>query len=456
MAEYELYDTDGNFVGTARESGYDSSSGNGAGGVLTAIIVYALCIIGGIIMLVNVAQEAPICIIPAVLAFIVMLIPIAIATRTSNFFLSLLRQLYKWSDVIIGLLVSMFWIVYIQQLVSTTALSIMAFGLMYLTAVTGIRIIKRMGGCGIAVAIGISVVTYLIVLATANDFEIGYLALIPTIMSLFLLFVGSIVSIVNSENSGEKLASVVKIIIFAIITVVIVVMFPSAGNAKAEKLQTANDFIAQGDYAQARQVLQDLKLDEAQELYQSIRYRHLQVGEIIYNGYYSGSNRCASEKGIAFICVDVDVATNKALLVCLDVIGLGEQYGGGISEDYLKDYYVYMDDIETSIVGKEHSKFFLLSKDQYEKYIQNDNLKDYLMHSTVSKIAQKQKKEVDKDNYNWTVAHTDYWLLNDFTKDGIGVVNVETGEVSYVSNYKNYAGIRPCYWAYTGDVVEEP
>lgn len=104
MAEYDLYDADGNYVGTARESGYDSSAGNGAVGILTAIIVYVLCLIGGIIMLTNVAEQVPICIVPAVLGFIVMLIPIIIATRTGNFVLSLLHHLYKWSDVIIGLL----------------------------------------------------------------------------------------------------------------------------------------------------------------------------------------------------------------------------------------------------------------------------------------------------------------------------------------------------------------
>lgn len=180
------------------------------------------------------------------------------------------------------------------------------------------------------------------------------------------------------------------------------------------------------------------------------------MGEIIYNGCYKGDNRCASEKGIAYICVEVDATTDKALLVCLDVVGLAENYNGCISEDYMERYYTYMDDLETSPVGDRSSKFFLLSYEQYEKYVANEDLKDYLMYPTVSKTAKKDKKEVDEANFTWTVAHTDYWLLNDFTKkSNISVVNVETGEVSSVSNYKNYAGIRPCYWAYVGDVFEE-
>lgn len=261
MADYDLYDSDGNYVGTARESSYDSSSGNGAGGLLTIIIVYTLCIIGGIIMLTNVAEQAPICIVPAVLGFIVMLIPIVIATRTGNFFLSLLHHLYKWSDVIIGLLISMFWIACINDLASTTVLSAMEFGLMYLTAVSGIRIYKRMGGAGLGVAIGIAVITYLIVLATADDFEIGYLAFIPTILSLFSLFFGSIVSIINSEDSGEKVASFVKIILFAIIVVIIIIMIPNVSQNKQEKLQNANDLIAQGDYAPSTRNLARPKIE---------------------------------------------------------------------------------------------------------------------------------------------------------------------------------------------------
>lgn len=94
MADYDLYDSGGNYVGTARGSSYGSSSGNGAGGLLTMIIVYALCIIGGIIMLTNVAEQAPICIVPAVLGFIALLIPIIIATGTGNFFIKLLHYLY--------------------------------------------------------------------------------------------------------------------------------------------------------------------------------------------------------------------------------------------------------------------------------------------------------------------------------------------------------------------------
>lgn len=455
MADYDLYDSDGNYVGTARGSSYDSSLDNGAGGLLTMIIVYALCIIGGIIMLTNVAEQAPICIVPAVLGFIALLIPIIIATGTGNFFIKLLHYLYVWSDVVIGLLISMFWIVYVNELVSTTALSAMAFGLMYLTAVSGIRIYKRMGGAGLGVAIGIAAITYLIVLAAADDFEIGYLALIPTIVAMFSVLVGSIVDFSRSENVGTTIASIVKFAIFVAIIVVIVCMFPAASNSKQEKLQNANDLIAQGDYAQAREILQDLKMDEAQELYKSIRYRHLQVGEIIYNGSYSTDPRCASEKGIAYICVEVDETTDKALLVCLDVVGLAENYNGCIEEQYMERYYTYMDDLETSPVGDRFSKFFLLSYEQYEKYVANESLKDYLMHPTVSKTAKKDKKEVDEDNYKWTVAHTDYWLLNSFQGNNISVVNVETGKVSSVANYKNYAGIRPCYWAYIGDVVEE-
>ena len=97
------------------------------------------------------------------------------------------------------------------------------------------------------------------------------------------------------------------------------------------------------------------------------------------------------------------------------------------------------------------TKFFLLSKAQYEIYVQNDDLDDYLKKCNVSAIAKEQKQTVDNDTYKWTFAYTDFWLLNDFTTQGfsnyIGTINTQTGEHNYEYNSKVYAGIRACYYA---------
>lgn len=71
MADFNIYGPDGSLVGTASSRYYDDPVG-GAG--ILIIIPYILSLIGGIIMLVNVGTEAPICIVPAVLSFIVLLL----------------------------------------------------------------------------------------------------------------------------------------------------------------------------------------------------------------------------------------------------------------------------------------------------------------------------------------------------------------------------------------------
>ena len=186
-------------------------------------------------------------------------------------------------------------------------------------------------------------------------------------------------------------------------------------------------------------------------MYTSIRYTNIQVGEIIYNGYYQNSDaRSISENAVAFICLDV--SHNQALFISLDVIGLSEQYGGLLDETvYTENYSLDTNDMATLTIANNESKFFLLSKVQYNLYIQNDSLDDYLKKCKVSSVAQEQKKSVDKDNYKWTYAYTDFWLLNDFTTQGynnyIGTINCETGEFEYKYNSKLYAGIRLCYYA---------
>ena len=446
-------DSDGTLHGTLTEIGGDYGGGSGGGGIAIAsmVVIYLLCLIGGILMLSNVAREAPFCIVPAVLAFIIMLIPVIKATGSGNFAIRLLVAFYRWSDLLIGLIISMFWGAYISDTVSGLVILGIGFGLMYLNVVTVIRAIHKAGVIGGIVTIAVPFITYLVFLATSSDFPIGYIAIIPTTSICLSLFTSEIVNISKFDYRTTKKQKALPIIrIFAYILIIASVFLFNAYtiNKKEETLQLGKDYISEGKFSEARETLQDLKLKEAKELYSSIRYKDIKVGEIIYNGYYDDNDaRSVSEDGVKFVCLDV--VNGKALLISLDVIRLSEQYSGVLEEEvYTRNYGFNTDNLETVTIGKKQSKFFMLSKAQYDQYVTNEELDDYLKKTKVSSIAKEQKEDVDSDTYKWTMPYIDIWLLNDFSGDNkIGTINVKTGEFKYQSNYKVYGGIRLCYYA---------
>lgn len=446
-------DSDGTLHGTLTEiGGYGDGNGGGTGiAIVSMVAIYLLCLIGGILMLSNVASEAPFCIVPAALAFIIMLIPVIKATGQGNFALKLLTSFYKWADLLIGLIICMFWLAYISETVSGLVILCIGFGLMYLNVITVIKAIHKAGVVGGIVTIAVPFITYLVFLALSNDFPIGYIAIIPTTSICLSLFVGEIASITQftrRTTKKQKSIPIIRMISYVLIIVSIFLFNAFTVNKKQETLQLGKDYISEGKYSEARETLQDLKLEEAKELYASIRYKNIQVGEIIYNGYYDDNDaRSVSEDGVPFICLDV--VNGKALLITLDVIRLGEQYSGVLDEEvYTREYDFNTDNISTTTIGKKQSKFFMLSKQQYDKYIKNEKLVDYLKKTNVTSIAKEQKEDVDNDTYKWTMPYIDIWLLNEFDSDNrIGTINVETGEFKYQSNYKVYAGIRLCYYA---------
>ena len=447
-------DSDGTLHGTLTEIG-DYGGGGGGGGIaiVSMVVIYLLCLIGGIFMLSNVAEEAPFCIVPAVLGFIIMLIPLMKATGSGNFAVKMLVTFYRWADVLIGLIICMFWLAYISEAVSGLVILGIGFGLMYLNVVTVIRAIHKAGVVGGIITIAVPFITYLVFLATSNDFPIGYIAIIPTTSICLSLFTSEIVNICNFDyrtTKKQKARPIIRMIAYVVIIASVFLFNVYTINKKEELLQKGKDYISEGKFSEARETLEDLKLKEAKELYASIRYKDIKVGEIIYNGYYDDNDaRSVSEDGVKFICLDV--VGDKALLISLDVIRLSEQFNGVLDEEvYTRNYGFDVENLKMTTIGNKQSKFFMLSKAQYDKYVQNEDLAGYLKKTKVSKIAKEQKEDVDNDTYKWTSPNIDVWLLNDFPGDSkIGTINVKTGQFAYKSYYKLYGGIRLCYYAST-------
>lgn len=457
MSDYKFegkIDDSGNIKGTISEK--QTSGFDGPLSIFAVIIMYGLCITGGIIMISNVAVNAPFCIVPAVLAFIILLIPILSSIGGGNFVFKFFTSFFKWSDLLIGLFVAMFWISYIFETLSFAALMGLGLGLMYFTIVTVIKSIQKAGAWGGVISIAVPFAIYLIILACSSDFPVSYFAIIPTSSILISLLLGEIVKIYNFEFKHfnyDKALPITKIIIYLCIVASMFFVNHLSVQNKAMLIQTGKDYISENKFVEARKLLKDIKSEEAKELYESIRYKDVQVGEIIYNGYYKNSDeRSVSENAVAFVCLEV--VNNKALFISLDVIRLDENYNGVLDHQvYIDDFGFNITNIETTTIGDNQSKFFLLSKNQYNIFVQNDKLDDYLTKCNVSSYAQTQKKDIDNETWKWTFAYTDFWLLNDFTtqvfKDYIGSINCQTGEFEYQYNSKVYAGIRPCFYAST-------
>ena len=106
MSDYKFegkIDDSGNIKGTISEK--QTSGFDGPLPIFAVIIMYGLCITGGIIMISNIAVNAPFCIVPAVLAFIILLIPILSSIGGGNFVFKFFTSFFKWSDLLIGLFV---------------------------------------------------------------------------------------------------------------------------------------------------------------------------------------------------------------------------------------------------------------------------------------------------------------------------------------------------------------
>lgn len=448
------------------EGKFDEGSGSIKGSIseksslvvspIAIFVVYCLCIVGGIIMLTKVAEVAPFCIVPAVLAFIVMLIPILSAIGGGSFLVKFVSTFYKWADVLIGLFVAMFWIACIFEALSFAALMGLGLGLMYFTFVSVIKSIEKAGVLGGVLSIVVPFVVYLVVLALSDDFLVSYFAIIPTASILISLLLGEVANIYDFDLKmfcENKVLPIIKIIIYLCIVASMFLMNTLVANKKTELIQTAKAYINESKYSEARALLQDIKSEEAKELYASIRYKGVQVGEIIYNGYYDDSDeRSVSEDAIAFVCLDV--VDNKALFISLDVISLDENYNGVLSESvYTEDFSFDTNNMSSITINEQESKFFLLSKLQYEDYVGNEKVRDYLTKCKVSSYAQEQKEDVDEEKYKWTYPYTEFWLLNTFKTEGntnyIGSINCTSGNFEYQANLKVYAGIRPCFYAST-------
>lgn len=446
MADYEFrgsIDSNGNINGTISKSYGEGDSGPLS--IFMMISLYVLTLIGGIIMISNVAQSAPLAIIPAIIAYIILLIPIIVATRSQDFLLKLLATFYRFYYYVIALIIFMFWLLYVNESVSDGALMAFGFALMYLAILCFIKIANSFNKIARAICCGLPVLIYLIVCASVSDFVVGYLAIIPTGVCLLSLLTNEIYYI---KENASVIKPIIKIVIYCLLVLFIIVLNINNNSNKQKLLQEGINYINESKYSEARKVLKDIKSDEAKELYESIRYKDVKVGEIIYNGYYSNSDqKSISEKGLGFVCLDI--IDNKALYLSLDVIYLAEEHDGVLDKDFiLHEFDVDIENITTTIINDKSAYFFLLSKTQFDKYVGNESLSQYLLSCNVSKYAKKQKEDVDEDTYEWTVAHTNYWLLNDFTSDlHVGTINVESGEYNYVYNLKNYAGMRPCFFA---------
>ncbi len=448
MADFNIYGPDGSLVGTASSRYYDDSVG---GGGILIIIPYILSLIGGIIMLVNVGTEAPICIVPAVLGFIVLLLlPIFILVKiiggekvSIKYFLI---KAVNFSNYLFVILLLCWWTLFFSQATSEGLLYTYSFGLMYCIAISMIFVCRKLGWkVGVFICLIPAFVIYLVGAIVIGDMPLWLFMIIPTYVILSSLIITSIATFRKSILSKLLLGFIVLAFIFEAFVGV------TYSTNNEEKLEQAKLFIEQGQYQEARLLLEHNSLDEAKSLYSEIRYKDLKKGDIIYNGYFSNTDKKSiDDNGASFICLDV--IDGVAYLISNDLLFFTDEPSYYYDFDTITSRVLTDFDVKNMDKLKDNQHYFSVpTLEDFNKYKEDKEVKQLFLDHKLPKQVKKDLKKIleDDSSYAWggrgNKADNDSWFVYDDVANKFYHTTDEL-ELSSESIYNHYYyGIRICY-----------
>lgn len=447
MPDYDVYDSNGDYCGSVTIISGDS----GPSGIVFITILYALSILGGISMIETVIETSPICIVPALLGFIVLLIPIFYfiyqkINRRSVSFLSFIRKAIDLSNYLLLILLISWWTMYLSQTASQLILNILAFSFMYFMILSIFSVCRKINiRTGIFGCLVPGIILYLIILGISSEYQIWYLMLIPTYAIISSITILSIKSFNNSVISKLTLVFIVLAIAFEA-----VFGFTTITNY-SKKLEEAKILIEQGDYRKAREILKHNINQEAKTLYAEIRYKDLAKGDIIYNGYYSSTDeKTIDDKGLAFTCLSIK--NNEAYFISNDILLLTDSPNYHYDIASLERQFMGIDTTNmVSLDGKENHYFFIPTLEDFINYKDDEVVNNAILNHTISKSTKKQEKEIldDKSSFayggkgNQTFINS--WFVYDTSQSKFCIIN-EKNEVDAGIIYNHYYyGVRVCY-----------
>lgn len=449
MPDYDIYDSSGSYCGSISISGSDTTASEG--GIVFIIILYILSLIGGITMISTVAETSPMCIVPAALAFIIMLVPIIYlvynkVVKRPVSITGFLRRAINLSNYLLIILLLVWWTMYLSQTASIVVLNILAFSFMYFMVLSVYSVCQKINiatailGCLVP-----GVVLYIIIYAISSSFKAWHLMTIPTYAILSSITVLSIKSLKNGVIPKFTLIFIVLAIAFeGIFGFTTVVNFQ-------KKFEEAKVLIEQGDYRKAREILKHNTIPEAKTLYNEIRYKDLAIGDVIYNGYYTDSDKkTIDDKGLAFTCLSIE--NNVAYFISNDIMLLTDE--PSFYYDISSLDYKFMEIDKTNIIsldGKENHCFTIPTLDDFNNYKNDEVLKQFILNYNISKSAKKQEKEIlaDTSSYAWggkgNKTYINSWFIYDTNQNKFYQIN-ENNEVDSELIYRSsYYGVRICY-----------
>lgn len=428
-----------------------SSDSSGGSIILLVIIGYVLCIIGGVSMLVNVVESAPICIVPAVLGFIVLLMPIIYiivkkVKKEDVSIWSFLKKAVDYSNYMLLAILVFWWTMFFSQKVSDIILKIISFGLMYFVAISIISVWRKTKALiAIFVCLVPSLLIYLIVLGVSEDFLIWYLMIIPTYIIV------SSITVISIKTFNKSLLSKICLI-FIVLAIGFEACFGyTVTHNYTKQLEEAKVLIEQGDYQKARVLLQKNTKDEAKELYIKIRYNDVKKGDVIYNGYFSSTEeKTIADQGISFTCVEID--NNVAYFISNDIIFLESEPTFYLGFDDATSKMINFDVTNLVSIDENNKYYFSIpTLADFNKYKNDEIIKDAILSYNISKSVKKEAKEIlsDDTSYAWggkgNQVAMNSWFVYDTEQSKIYQVN-QNNEIDSNNIYRSYYhGVRICY-----------
>lgn len=462
MPYYDIYDSNDNLIASnvfIEDSCYTYGSGDATGFVIVSgVIGYILALIGMIIMLFNVP---PMFLFPAILAFLIFIaipvVPLILKKPISKIVSVVVKNLYIFLNIFIG----MWWILYSTDKVSEVLLIGIIVVTMYSMYIMPCLLIYEgkvldNGKFGIIGAI-VSFASALIIYLCLYNLE-SFSSFIPIIFSSLVTVIGTIFLLINKtiylvKEKTKKKNVASYIIYFSIILIVSITSFIIMPTIKESRYQDAQELMSNNEYKEAREVLLSLgRYKDSKNIYETIRCKKLEVGEIIEFGCQPKKPEGFDKESLEWTVIST--FDNKALLICNSIVnsldtGVMDNYKKTNLYQYLNSLYDYFEESDKERIITQNIEFvsntgtnyynqnlFILSKEELFKYCNEDLIyskKDTKYNDNV--VFEWLKSDFDNEyDYSYYIRNTDdtgEWLI------------VNCNDKAIQRKHQEYVGIRP-------------
>lgn len=375
------------------------------------------------------------------------------------------KVLVPLSFLFFNIFLGLFWILYSIQSVSHQTLIAFIIPCMYamyyypcvLFVNASKRENKKILWAGI-ISIAVSFITFLALHDTLLEIDdVLGVALLQTMITVFSTFIILIVRILYHNRKKFSIGLLVAYILVILgIGSSSLIILPKIN---AENYEQAKVYIEDGEYSEARAILNKmLRYKDSEELYNSIKYKDLKVGEKLTIGTQLDKPDGLSRKDLTWTVIKVEgnkaLVMSDAILTSIDSNPLDywNQKGnqsvrnmlinmqGLFEKDELARIADYTYELEAN--GKTFTvtdKLFILSQEELEEYLKDEEIfkkKDTSYND--HQILGYSKGDFD---YSWYYC---YYVRNT-DEDGKWII-ADCENQEFITKNNKYVGIRPVFY----------